>query len=134
MRVLIFTAARPDRLCSIGEIARTYGISKSHLMKVVTDLVTTGYLEGLRGRNGGIRLARPANQINVGEVVRHTEGGFDLADCGSCIIARMCGFTGALNKALAAFMQVLDSYTLEDLMGEKSELAAIFVTGVTGDQ
>lgn len=134
MRVLIFTAARPERLCSIGEIARAYGISKSHLMKVVTDLVTAGYLDGLRGRNGGIRLARPASQINVGEVVRHTEGGFDLVDCGSCIIARMCGFTGALNKALAAFMQVLDGYTLEDLMGGKSELAAVFGSVTTDDR
>lgn len=134
MRILIFAAARPERLCSIAEIARAYGISKSHLMKVVTDLVTAGYLEGLRGRKGGIRLARPASHINVGEVVRHTEGGFDLVDCGSCMIARACGFTGALNRALAAFMEVLDGYTLDDLMGGTSELAAIFAFRASADE
>lgn len=95
-------------------------------MKVVTDLVTAGYLEGVRGRNGGIRLARPANQINVGEVVRHTEEGFNLVDCDSCIIGGACGFTGVLKKALAAFMNVLDGYTLADLIVDKSVMIGLF--------
>jgi len=126
MRTLLYVAARPDRLSSIAEIADVYAISKNHLMKVVNDLVTAGYLDGIRGRNGGIRLARSASQINVGEVIRHTEEGFDLADCKTCIIAPVCGFTGVLGKALAAFMAVLDSYSLQDLVIDQGELSKLF--------
>lgn len=126
MRTLLFVAAHPSRLCSIAEVADAYGISKNHLMKVVNDLVTAGYLEGVRGRNGGIRLAKPASQINVGEVIRHTEEGFDLTDCGTCAIAPACGFTGALGKALTAFMNVLDTYTLEDLAIREEDLSNLF--------
>ena len=126
MRVLLFLGARPDRLCSIGEIARAYGISQNHLMKVVNDLARAGYIASARGRSGGIRLARPAEAIRVGEVVRHTEEGFDLVDCGSCVIAPACGLTGALREALAAFMTVLDGYSLADLMEKRADLGALF--------
>jgi len=119
LRVLMHLAAKPDRLASIGEIARTYRISHNHLMKVVHDLRKADYVAATRGRSGGIRLARPAIEITVGEVVRHTEGGFDLVDCGSCVIAPACALTGALHEALAAFMAVLDSYTLADLVAER---------------
>jgi Rrf2 family transcriptional regulator, nitric oxide-sensitive transcriptional repressor len=119
LRVLMHLAAKPDRLASIGEIARTYRISHNHLMKVVHDLRKTGYVGATRGRTGGIRLARPASEITVGEVIRHTEGGFDLVDCGSCVIAPACALTGALHEALAAFMAVLDGYTLADLVEER---------------
>ena len=121
LRVLMHLAARPERLCSIGEIARTYAISHNHLMKVVHDLGKTGYVSAVRGRNGGIRLARPPEEINVGAVVRHTQEGFDLVDCGSCGIAPACGLTGVLGKALAAFMATLDAFTLADLVAERSE-------------
>ena len=121
LRVLMHLAARPERLCSIGEIARTYAISHNHLMKVVHDLGKSGYVSAVRGRNGGIRLARPAEEINVGAVVRHTEEGFDLVDCGSCVIAPACGLTGVLGKALAAFMDTLDGFTLADLVADRSE-------------
>src|SRR3546814_18904955 len=84
-----------------------------HLMKVVNDLVKAGYLESVRGRFGGIRLARPPESINIGEDVRHTEDGFDLVDCGNCVIAPACGLTGVLHEGLVAFMRVLDRYTLE---------------------
>nr|WP_312448231.1 Rrf2 family transcriptional regulator [Brevundimonas naejangsanensis] len=126
MRVLLYLGARPDRLCSIAEIAQAYDISQNHLMKVVSDLVNAGYLVSVRGRFGGVRLARPPADINVGAVVRHTEDGFDLVDCGSCIIAPACGLTGALNQALAAFMKVLDGYTLESLLARRGEMARLF--------
>lgn len=129
MRVLLYLAARPDRLCSISEVTRAYGISQSHLMKVVNDLVNAGYLASVRGRFGGIRLARAPALINVGEVIRHTEDGFDLVDCGSCIIAPACGLTGALGAALDAFMKVLDGYSLEDLMVRRADMAALFRMG-----
>lgn len=123
IRVLLYLGSQPgDRLCSIGDIARSYGISQNHLMKVVNDLVNAGYLESVRGRFGGIRLARAPGAINIGEVVRHTEDGFDLVDCANCIIAPACGLTGVLHEALAAFMQVLDRYTLADLQTNRAGL------------
>jgi len=119
LRVLMHLAARPDRLASIAEIARTYRISHNHLMKVVHDLRKAGFLGAVRGRAGGIRLARPATEISVGEVVRHTEAGFDLVDCGSCVIAPACALTAALHEARGAFMAVLDGYSLDDLVEER---------------
>ena len=126
MRVLLYLAARPDRLCAIAEISRAYNISQNHLMKVVNDLVNAGYLASARGRFGGIRLARPAAEINVGAVIRHTEDSFDLVDCGGCAIASACGLTAALAEALAAFMAVLDGYTLADLLNRRAGLADLF--------
>lgn len=126
MRVLLYLAARPDRLCSISEIAGAYGISQNHLMKVVSDLVGAGYLDSVRGRSGGVRLARLPSEINIGAVVRHTEDGFDLVDCGSCVIAPACGLTGALAQALSAFMKVLDGYTLENLTSRRLDMAGLF--------
>lgn len=126
LRVLLYLGAQPDRVCSIAEIARAYDISQNHLMKVAHDLGKAGYVEGVRGRSGGIRLAKPANRINVGAVVRHTEEGFDLADCGTCVIAPACGLTGVLAEALTAFMAVLDRYTLADLLKKRSRLMDLF--------
>src|SRR3712207_3604543 len=119
-------AARPERLSSIGEIARGYGISQNHLMKVVHDLRKSGYVAAVRGRTGGIRLARSPSEINVGEVVRHTEEGFDLVDCGSCVIARGCGLTGVLKEATRAFLAVLDGYTLADLVESRVDWLSAF--------
>lgn len=130
LRVLMHLAARPDRLASISEIARTYRISHNHLMKVVHDLRKEGFLDAVRGRSGGVRLARPASEISVGDVVRHTEGTFDLVDCGSCVIAPACSLTGALHEARRAFMAVLDGYSLADLVADRQrglrELIASF--------
>jgi Rrf2 family nitric oxide-sensitive transcriptional repressor len=127
LRVLMHLAAKPDRLSSIGEIARSYAISQNHLMKVVHDLRQQGYVDAVRGRSGGIRLGRPASEIVIGEVVRHTEEGFELVDCGSCLIARACGLTGVLGEALRAFMAVLDRHTLADLVQDRGEaLRALF--------
>jgi len=122
MRVLLYLAARPDRLCSIAEVARSYGISQNHLMKVVNELGRSGYVTSVRGRSGGIRLGKEPEDINIGALVRQTEDGFDLADCGSCIIAPACGLTDVLKEALGAFLTVLDRYTLEDLMARRQDL------------
>lgn len=122
LRVLVYLGAQPGKVCSIAEIARAYGISQNHLMKVAHDLGKAGYVEGVRGRTGGIRLARPAERISVGAVVRYTEEGFDLVECGSCTIAPACGLTGVLAEALTAFMAVLDRHTLADLLKQPSRL------------
>lgn len=125
MRVLIHLGSHPDRLCSIAEIARAYGISQNHLMKVVHDLGKSGYVTSVRGRSGGIRLARPADAINVGAVVRHTEDDFDLVECAACVIAPACGLTGVLGEALAAFLAVLDRYSLADLLTRRADIARL---------
>lgn len=126
LRVLLYLGARPDRLCSIGEIARSYDISQNHLMKVVNDLANAGYVASVRGRSGGVRLGRPPAEINIGQVVRHTEDGFEVVDCGTCIIAPVCGLTHVLGDAVNAFLGVLDGYTLADLLRTPSSLLAIF--------
>ena len=126
MRVLLYLGARQDRLCSIAEIAQAYGISQNHLMKVVNDLANAGYVASARGRGGGIRLGRPAGEINVGALVRHTEDGFELVDCGDCLISPACGLTVALAEALAAFMAVLDGYTLKDLLTARADIGELF--------
>jgi Rrf2 family nitric oxide-sensitive transcriptional repressor len=126
LRVLLYLGARPERLCAISEMSRAYGISQNHLMKVVHDLGKAGFIRSARGRLGGIRLARPPADIIIGSVVRHTEEDFDLADCGACIIAPACGLTGVLHEALAAFMAVLDSYTLEDMLAKRVDMLSLF--------
>ncbi|RYM10740.1 Rrf2 family transcriptional regulator [Sphingobium cupriresistens] len=126
LRVLLYLGARPDRLCSISEMAGAYAISQNHLMKVVHDLGKAGFVASVRGRLGGIRLARPPGEIIIGSVVRHTEDGFDLVDCGSCIIAPACGVTGVLSEALVAFMAVLDGYTLDDMLAKRVDMLSLF--------
>lgn len=128
MRVLLYLGARPDDLCSIAEIARAYGISQNHLMKVVSDLVHEGYLVSVRGRAGGIRLAREASSINVGQLIRHTEDDFDLVGCADCIIAPACGLTSVLDEALSAFLGVLDRYTLADVLARKGSFLQLLKT------
>ena len=138
LRVLMHLAARPERLSSISEIARSYGISQNHLMKVVHDLRKEGFVASVRGRSGGIRLGRPPAEIGVGEVVRYTEEGFDLGQCGTCRFAPACGLNGVLGEALSAFMAVLDRYSLADLVESRSEALRGFLfpvaapTGVEG--
>lgn len=128
MRVLIYLGTREDRLCSISEISRAYGVSQNHLMKVVQDLGRAGYVTSARGRLGGIRLARPPAEINIGAVIRHTEEGFDLVDCGGCLIAPACGLTGVLAEAIVAFLAVLDRHTLADVLAKRGELFRLFET------
>jgi Rrf2 family nitric oxide-sensitive transcriptional repressor len=122
LRVLMHLAIKPDRLASIGEMARAYRISQNHLMKVVHDLRKNGFVEAVRGRRGGIRLARPPAAINVGDVIRHTEDELQLLDCGACAIATACGLSGVVGEAMRAFMAVLDGYTLADLVKGRGDM------------
>jgi Rrf2 family transcriptional regulator, nitric oxide-sensitive transcriptional repressor len=121
VRVMLYLAAHTDRLCSIGEIAKAYEISQNHLMKVVSDLAAHGYIEALRGRNGGLRLAREATEINIGRLIRHTEGEIDLVGCAECKINGACRLPGPLDQALVAFFTVLERYTLADVLGDQAE-------------
>lgn len=92
------------------------------MMKVVQDLANAEFLESVRGRNGGIRLARPASEINLGALLRHTEELADLIDCEGCRIAPACALPSVLSEATAAFVAVFDKYTLADLVGKRSAL------------
>lgn len=128
LRVLTYLASHDDRLCSIREIAERYRISENHLMKVVHDLGRSGFIATSRGRGGGVKLARPASEIRVGDVVRHTEDSFDLVDCGNCLIAPACGATAILAEATRAFLGVLDRYTLTDIANQRNKLIELFGT------
>jgi Rrf2 family nitric oxide-sensitive transcriptional repressor len=124
LRVLIYLALEPERLVTIEEIARSYGISKSHLMKVVHQLGRRGYVETVRGRRGGLRLARRAEEIGVGEVVRSTEENLALVECfepasSRCAIETACGLRAVMREALDAFFAVLDRYTVADLVARR---------------
>ena len=130
LRALIYLGTNEDRLVTIQEISDRFAVSRNHLMKVVSRLIRGGFVEGLRGKGGGLRLARPATTIVVGHVVRHMESGMDLVECFgkdcACILDPDCQLKVALSNALAAFLKVLDSVTLADLLG-KSERVILHV-------
>jgi Rrf2 family nitric oxide-sensitive transcriptional repressor len=134
LRVLMYIALNPERRPTIAEIAASYGISKNHLMKVVYQLATAGYLTTVRGKNGGMRLARPASDIGLGEIVRHTEPDMALVPCfdpvrAPCVISPACKLRRALHEARDAFLQVLDAYSLADLVENQAPLAALLARG-----
>lgn len=122
LRALIYLGAHPGRLCSIPEIAGAYGISHNHLIKVTENLRRGGYVASVRGRFGGLRLALPAERINVGALVRATEDDFRIADCARCAIASACSLRGAFDEALEAFLAALDRYDLSDLVRNRAGL------------
>lgn len=119
LRVLMYAATSGDRLVTIEETAKTYNISRAHLMKVVNVLTRAGYIRGVRGRSGGFALAKPPEDINLGAVVRVTEPDFGLVECfmtgNQCIITKGCQLPGILNEGLRAFVGTLDRYTLADV-------------------
>lgn len=126
LRVLIYLGLEDQKLSTIGEIAERYVISRSHLMKVVNQLVQEGFVEGVRGKGGGIRLAMPAEQIRIGDVVRKIEPDLALVECfgpgNQCVITPACDLKRALSEALKAFLAVLDDYTLADFLNKRAPL------------
>ena len=120
LRVLMYLGVQDDRLVTIAEIAAVHDSSKAHLMKVVHQLGLNGHIETVRGKGGGIRLARPPREIVVGSVIRQSESDFALAECfaanATCRIQGACCLPAILNEALNAMFLVLDGYTLADLL------------------
>lgn len=120
LRVLMYAAATDDRLVTIEETAKLYDVSRAHLMKVVNMLTRTGYLKAVRGRSGGFMLARPAEEINLGALLRVSEPDFALVECfgpdNQCAVSNICRLPNVLNEALNAFVSTLDRYTLADIM------------------
>ena len=133
LRVLVFVGAKGGRLATIAEIAERFDISKTHLMKVVNRLGQQGYLATVRGKGGGIRLARSPADICVGVIVREMEEDLAVVGClgeiGFCRIETCCVLRHALREATLAFLQTLDGYTLADLLAPGAPLVAILGLG-----
>ncbi|MDE2182920.1 MAG: Rrf2 family transcriptional regulator [Alphaproteobacteria bacterium] len=121
LRILMFAGIRGDALSTIDEIVTRFDISRGHAMKVVHRLGQKGYLRTVRGKNGGMRLARIPSQINVGAVVRDMEGELGVLGCLQdekefCRIQTCCVLRGALHEATKAFLTALDVLTIADLI------------------
>ena len=120
LRLLMYAAAREDRLITIEEASEVCNISRTHLMKIANTLTKAGYLKAVRGRSGGLALGKPPHKIKLGDVIRTTEPDFALVECfgagNECVITRSCRLRGILHEGLDAFNAVLDKYTLADLM------------------
>ena len=132
LRLLIYLGTHDEGLVTIEEIAESYGVSESHLVKVTHHLAQRGYIKTTRGKGGGIRLARSADKINLGKLVRETEENLNLVECfdksvSKCRIESACVLKGILSRALDQFFAVLDGYTVADLCLNRSKLAKILV-------
>jgi Rrf2 family nitric oxide-sensitive transcriptional repressor len=132
LRLLMYAAIRYGNMVTIQEVSEAYGISKNHLMKVAFELGRKGYLETVRGRGGGVRLARAPDKIRLGEVVRKMEEDFTMVECfdpetNRCAITGPCRLRGALSRALRAYFAVLDEYTLADLAVQHPVLARLLI-------
>lgn len=121
LRVLMYCAARPHQMVTISELAAYHGVSRNHLMKIVTDLGRQGLLETTRGRGGGLRLLKDPAQVRIGDVVRASETDFRLVECfdpgfNRCTLSPTCRLKGLLDTALQAYFQELDRMTLADIV------------------
>ncbi|CAN6960413.1 Rrf2 family transcriptional regulator [Psychrobacter sp. GW64-MNA-CIBAN-0177] len=157
LRSLIYLAVKPDQysLANISDIANSYNISKSHLTKIIHQLGQLGYIDSVRGKNGGIRLACAPKDINLGVLIKQIEPDFALVECFAthlpngerqahakglpitlidesapiskvgCVISPVCQLKGVFFEALTAFIAVLERYTLADVMNNEAELAAL---------
>lgn len=121
LRVLMYLGRNRERFITIQDIAILHGISKNHLMKVAHQLGLSGAVETVRGRNGGLKLRLEPIDINIGKVIRSTEVDFFMAECfdhdiNTCVYSASCVLKDVLNDATAAYLDVLDQVTLEDLL------------------
>ncbi|MFO7602663.1 MAG: Rrf2 family transcriptional regulator [Gammaproteobacteria bacterium] len=131
LRILIYLAVNPERVVSVNEIAEAYDISRNHLLKVVNGLLEQGLIQTFRGKAGGLQLARAAEKINVGEVVKYMEGNVQVIDCQEpyCPIVPVCSLKRALHEAHQAFYKALRAYTLADLVRGKENRLVQLLTG-----
>lgn len=130
LRILMTLAVAPECRQTIETMACRHNISRNHLMKVAHTLTQAGFVKGTRGRNGGIALARAADTISLGGVVRACEDNFSLVECldadrNNCLLTPVCGLRGPLEEALAAFLAVLDGYTVADLVSRPGQHMAL---------
>ena len=133
LRVLMYLAIRRGLIANISEIAECYGISRNHLVKVVHNLARGGFIKSYRGKGGGIELARDLKEINIGEVVRYTEGPLKPVECfdverNRCVIANVCGLADVIAEACNSFFATLDRYTLADLVRRRDRLSKVLAS------
>ena len=131
LRVLIYLAEKGDTLATISEVATFYDISRNHLVKVVHHLAGANFIQTMRGKNGGMRLARPPEEISVGDVVRKMEPNFDIVECFNsdsrvCAVEPLCALKSVLQQAGNEFLSLLDSYTLADAIVRSEQTASVF--------
>jgi len=127
LRILMYLALESDDLVRVSEIAEHFDISRNHLLKVVRNLARGGFIKSYRGKRGGIELGRGPREINVGAVVRYTEGPLRPVECfdpdkNRCVISGACGLTPVLKEACDSFLATLDRYTLADLVAKRNRL------------
>jgi Rrf2 family nitric oxide-sensitive transcriptional repressor len=137
LRVLMYCAAHPQTLVTIGELAEHHGLSKNHLMKVVNDLARQGLLETTRGRGGGLRLLKPPEAIRIGDLVRASETDFRLVECfdprtNVCTLTPSCRLKHLFDAALQAYFRELDGATLADMVASDPPRAAARRVGAAG--
>ncbi len=131
LRVLIYLGIQQHRLATIGEISETYGISANHLMKIIHNLGKLGYIDTIRGRAGGIKLAGKPKEVNLGQLVRQVEPDFAIVDCfdpkrrSGCLISPACRLQLVFDKAVQGFLNVLDQHTLADLLQNPTRLKSL---------
>jgi Rrf2 family iron-responsive transcriptional regulator len=130
IRILMYCEANNGKLSHVPEIASAYKVSELFLFKILKPLVDNGFIQTVRGRNGGIRLAKPATDISLFDVVRVTEDSFSMAECFEsdavdCPLVDSCGMNAALREALGAFFEVLSRYSIDDLVKARPNIATI---------
>lgn len=129
LRVLMYLSLNDGHLVTIRSISDAYGISRNHLMKVVSLLTRLGYLEAQRGPGGGIRLARKPFEINLADVIRDTEEDLDMVECfssqGNCVLSPECRLQSIIQSSLDAFLGTLEKYTLQDLVQPAGSLGKL---------
>jgi len=127
LRSLQLAALKTPHLIRVDDVAQLHGLARPHIVKIVYQLGRAGYLETKRGRGGGFTLAKPAQEITVGEVVRLTEGSLDVVECfnpekNTCPLLGVCNLSNAIKKATAAFIEVLDNITIADIASNRTQL------------
>lgn len=138
MRLLMYLGQHPDRLCTIAEVAESYRISQPHLMKVTNRLSRAGWIETIRGKNGGMRLMRAPAEMPLGAIIRDIENDLALVEClgdkGSCSLIGNCALPRILSGALSKFMEYLDQHSLADLLGTVGGPGPLPQAGAQGHQ
>ena len=124
LRVLMYLAVKDGEKVTVGEMADKYAASKNHLVKVVHKMVSLGYINSTQGRGGGLCLAIDLHEVTIGDVVRSMESILDVVDCDSntCPLLPACRLKVALGKAMDTFLETLDTFTLDDLVKNKSHI------------
>jgi len=127
LRTLQLAALKEPELIRVDDVVRVHRLARPHIVKIVHELGRSGYIATQRGRNGGFRLARPAEDIVVGEVVRLTEGTLDVVECfnpetNTCPLIGVCRLSRKIQEATRAFMAVLDDLTIADISANRGDL------------